>query len=144
RADGTPYPVEELPVCQVLQRGAVSMRDDIVVHRPDGRRVPLISWAAPVDIGQSGRTDSVVWVLEDLTELRQAEAARRETEGRLRTVIESMAEGLIVQDRQETIIDCNAAAGVLLGPLLQQGGSLAEDGWVREDGSPLPPGERPP
>jgi PAS domain S-box-containing protein len=143
RADGTPYPVEDLPVHQVLMRGAVSMCDDIVVHRPDGRRVPLISWAAPVDVGQSGRTDSVVWVLEDLTELRQAEAARRETEGRLRTVIESLAEALLVQDRQETVIDCNPAASALLGPLLQEGVSLAGGGWVREDGSPLPPEEHP-
>src|SRR5207244_13063871 len=92
RPDGSPYPADELPVCQVLRRGTVSMRDDIVVHRPDGRRLPLISWAAPVALGQTGRTDAVVWVLEDLTELRQAEAARRETEGRLRTVIESLAE----------------------------------------------------
>ena len=143
RPDGSPYPVEELPVCQVLQRGAVSMRDDIVVHRPDGRRVPLISWAAPVDIGQSGRTDAVVWVLEDLTELRQAEAARRETEGRLRTVIESLAEGLLVQDRQENVIDSNPAANVLLGQLLRGQSSLAEGGWVREDGSPLPPDDHP-
>ncbi len=143
KPDGTPYPVEELPVCQVLKRGAVSMRDDIVVHRPDGRRVPLISWAAPVDVGQSGRTDSVVWVLEDLTELRQAEAARRETEGRLRTVIESLAEGLLVQDRHEAIIDSNPAAGILLGQLLERPGSLAEGAWVREDGSPLPPDDHP-
>src|SRR5207253_5882060 len=130
RADGTPYPVEELPVCQVLQRGAVSMRDDIVVHRPDGRRVPLISWAAPVDIGQTGKTDAVVWVLEDLTELRQAEAARRETEGRLRTVIESLAEGLLVQDRQGTVLDSNPAAQAMLGTLLERPDTLAEAGWL--------------
>ena len=37
--------------------------------------------------------DAAVWVLEDLTALHQAEAARRDTEGRLRTVVETMAEG---------------------------------------------------
>jgi PAS domain-containing protein len=77
RADGSPYPPEELPVCQALRKGTVSMRDDIVVHRPDGRRLPLISWAAPLELGASGastaqgqRIDAVVWVLEDLSDLR--------------------------------------------------------------------------
>ena len=54
RHDGTPYPVEELPVLTALRRGATCIRDDIVVHRPDGRRIPLVSWAAPVDIIRAG------------------------------------------------------------------------------------------
>ncbi|HYT88365.1 MAG TPA: PAS domain S-box protein [Gemmataceae bacterium] len=77
RPDGTLYPVEELPVSKALDAGITSMRDDIVVHRPDGRRVPLITWAAPVELGGQGQPDGAVWVLEDLTALRQAEAAQR-------------------------------------------------------------------
>ena len=114
RPDGSPYPVEELPVFQALRRGAAAMRDDIVVHRPDGRRVPLVTWAAPVRLGGPGPTDAAVWVLEDLTALHQAEAARRDTEGRLRTVVETMGEGLIVQDRKGVVVDCNAAACAVL------------------------------
>ena len=110
RPDGSPYPVEELPVFQALRRGATAMRDDVVVHRPDGRRVPLVTWAAPVRLGGPGQADAAVWVLEDLTALHQAEAARRDTEGRLRTVVETMGEGLIVQDRNRVVVDCNAAA----------------------------------
>ena len=34
------------------------MRDDIVVHRPDGRRVPLVTWAAPVDLSGLGKDRS--------------------------------------------------------------------------------------
>src|SRR5262249_53029780 len=162
KADGSPYPVEELPVWQAQKTGAVSMRDDIVVHRPDGRRVPLVTWAAPLEVGRSGRTDAIVWVLEDLTALRQAEAARRETEGRLRTVIESLAEGLLVQDRDGVVVDQNAAARALLGSEVRgQKSELGNDPggsssltsdlwrltsgvlWLREDGSPLPPEEHP-
>ena len=58
RHDGTPYPVEELPVLTALRRGATCIRDDIVVHRPDGRRIPLVSWAAPVDISGQGRPEA--------------------------------------------------------------------------------------
>ena len=31
--------------------GATSMREDIVVHRLDGQRVPLVTWAAPIHLG---------------------------------------------------------------------------------------------
>ena len=57
-----------------------------------------------------GRADAAVWVMEDLTALHQAEAARQDTEGRLRTVVETMGEGLIVQDRNGVIVDSNTAA----------------------------------
>src|SRR5205823_399979 len=90
KPDGTVYPADELPVCMALQHGRTTMKDDIVVHRPDGRRVPLITWAAPVQLRSRGAPDAAVWVLEDLTALHQAEAARKDSEGRLRAVIETM------------------------------------------------------
>jgi PAS domain S-box-containing protein len=147
RSDGTPYPWEELPVCTALRQGATSMRDDIVVHRPDGRRIPLVTWAAPVNLGGQSRPDAAVWVLEDLTALRQAEAARHETELRLRAVIETMAEGLIVQGPTGAVAECNPAACAILGvdaDQLRTRSSLGPDGvCLREDGSPFPRDEQP-
>jgi PAS domain S-box-containing protein len=153
RPDGSNYPIEELPVFQALRKGLTAMRDDIVVHHPDGRRIPLVSWAAPVLLGPraacgaSGPVDAAVWVLEDLTALHEAEAARRDTEGRLRTILETMAEGLLVQDHTGRIIECNAASSAILGhhPEQLRGMTLAERDWIllREDSTPLPPGEYP-
>jgi PAS domain S-box-containing protein len=147
RPDGTPYPPEELPVFQALRHGRTTMRNDIVVHRTDGRRVPLVCWAAPVQLSGQTAPDAAVWVLEDLTALQQAEAARRESEMRLRAVIETLAEGLIVQDRKGTILDVNTAACALLERSAEElrGRSLFELDWtfLREDGSPLPLEEHP-
>jgi PAS domain-containing protein len=69
RPDGTPYPVEELPVVRALRQGSTTMCDDVVVHRPDGRRIPLITWAAPVSLAAAGPgvESAAVWVLQDLT-----------------------------------------------------------------------------
>ncbi len=146
-ADGTPYPVEDLPVYQALRRGLTTMRDDIVVHRPDGKRTPLVSWAAPVNLRGSGDPDAAVWVLEDLTELRQAEAARRDTELRLRAVIETMGEGLVVRDRKGAIVDCNQAACSIFGHTTEEMRGRTpfelDRQYMREDGSPLPPEEHP-
>jgi PAS domain S-box-containing protein len=159
RPDGSPYPVEELPVYLALRKGMTAMREDIIVHRPDGRRVPLVSWAAPVTLTRgnpltstlpgsgSNQPDAAVWVLEDLTALHKAEAARRDTEGRLRAILETMAEGLIVQDSTGLILDCNTTAAEILGHSSEQmrGMTRAQRDWIllREDGSPLPPEEYP-
>jgi PAS domain S-box-containing protein len=163
RPDGTLYPVEELPVYLALRKGLTAMRDDIVVHRPDGRRTPLVTWAAPIrfpdfpfgsepaepsDEGKvEGESEAAVWVLEDLTALHQAEAARRDTETRLRAILETMAEGVVVHDHTRRIIDCNTAASVILGlqPEKLRGLTLSECDWtlMREDGTMLAPEDYP-
>lgn len=141
RADGTPYPVEELPVYQALKHGRTSMRDDIVVHRPDGRRVPLVSWAAPLQLSASGELDAAVWVLEDLTAVRQAEAARRESDARVRAIVETIGEGLIVLDRGGKIVEANAAASLLFQTAPEHLGARCLDdlgyAFVGEDGAAL-------
>ncbi len=123
------------------------MRDDIVVHRPDGRHIPLVTWGTPLTLGRSSQPDAAVWVLEDLTALHQAEAARRDSEGRLRAVVETMGEGLIVQDRRGLVVESNPTACglLLLQPEVLRGQSLFTLGWVwlREDGSLLPTEEHP-
>lgn len=147
RPDGTPYPAAELPVALALRRGTASMRDDIVVHRPDGHQIPLVSWATPIDLGGQGRIDAAVWVLEDLTSLHKAETARRESEARLRAIIETMAEGLVVQDDKGLILEANPAACTILGTnsKVLRGRSLLEPSWqyLREDGSPFSPESHP-
>jgi PAS domain S-box-containing protein len=147
RPDGTAYPTEELPVSRALRLGLTTMRDDIVVHRPDGRRVPLITWAAPIDLSGHGGTDAAVWVFEDLTALRQAEAAHRESEARLRAVIETMADGLVIYDREAKVVECNPAASAIFGvpPDQMRGRSPLDPTWVhlREDGSRLRGDEHP-
>jgi PAS domain S-box-containing protein len=120
RPDGSPYPVEELPVVMALRKGVTSMRDDIVVHRPDGRRTPLVVWAAPVSLtrGSSlsyGQPEAAVWVLEDLTSLHQAEAARRSTEERYRDLVESLPLMVLQADRDMRITYFNRATQAITG-----------------------------
>ena len=97
-------------VTKALRYGQTCTANDVVVHRSDGRRVPLFTWAAPIDLGKVGRPEAAVWILEDLTALQQAEFARRESEARLRAVFETLAEGVIVQNRAGVVIEGNPSA----------------------------------
>jgi PAS domain S-box-containing protein len=147
RPDGTPYPVDDLPVAKALRYGQTCTANDIVVHRPDGRRMPLFTWAAPIDLGVLGRPEGAVWVLEDLSALQQAETARRESEARLRAVFETLAEGVIVQDKSGVVIEGNPTAASILGvPLEQLAGRTwlgPEIGCLQENGLPCAPEQHP-
>lgn len=147
RQDGSEYPVDELPVAKALRYGQTCTSNDIIVHRPDGRRIPLFTWAAPIDLGTVGRPEAAVWVLEDLSALQQAEFARRESEARLRAVFETLAEGVVVQNKAGVIIEGNPSAAHILGLTIDQliGRSwLGPDvGCLRDDGSPCPADQQP-
>jgi PAS domain S-box-containing protein len=147
RPDGTEYPWEELPVSKALRLGSTCRANDIVVHRPDGRRIPLIAWAAPISLHNTGAPDAAVWVLEDWSAMQHAELALRESETRLRAVIETMGEGVIVQDAEGAIIDSNAAACTILSvtreQLMCRAGLTREGEAFSEDGGPFPRTEQP-
>jgi PAS domain-containing protein len=75
RPDGSEYPPDELPVAKALALGVTCSASDIVVYRADGRRVALMSWAAPVQLDTAGPIDAAVWVLEDLSALQDRHTA---------------------------------------------------------------------
>ncbi len=147
RPDGSEYPSEELPVCKALRLGVTCRANDIVVHRGDGRKIPLITWAAPIDLHNTGAPEAAVWVLEDWGAIQQAELALRDSELRLRAVIETMGEGLLVHDDLGVIVDCNPTACTILGiareRLLQQAGIVPGTVCLKEDGTVFPRAEQP-
>src|SRR5207244_651697 len=140
-------PADELPIVKALRWGTTCLANDVVVHRRDGRRVPLITWAAPVDLGNLGRPEAAVWVLEDMTTLQQAELARSESDARLRATFDAIAEGLLIQDRHGTILECNPAAAAILGvaskQLVGQTWLSLDNSCVQADGTPLPADQQP-
>ena len=81
-------------------------------------------------------------IARDVTARVEAEAALRESEARHRAVVESMAEGIVVQDMDGAILSSNDAAERILGLSAHQmtGRSSVDELWraVHEDGSPWP------
>jgi PAS domain S-box-containing protein len=110
------------------------------LEQPDGQ------YRYEARIIKSG-VDEVVCIVRDVTELRRATAALRESEQRYRTVVSAMAEGIVLQDRQGVIHACNASAERILGLSQDQmmGRTSIDPRWhaVHEDGSPFPGEDHP-
>jgi PAS domain S-box-containing protein len=86
-------------------------------------------------------------IVRDVSERRALEAVLRGSEERYRAVVEGLGEGVFVQEASGNIVEANAAAQRILGVTREElvGRHMAEAPWrtLREDGSPLPPEERP-
>ena len=61
------------------------------------------------------QVDSQLTSMVDLTEWHRAESARHEIDTRLRTIVETMVEGVIVHANDGSVVSCNRAAESILG-----------------------------
>ena len=104
---------------EVLKSGTVLLiPEEEIDTRLQGRRV-LHTRKVPV-LDDAGRPDFLLGISDDITDIKQAEAALRETEIRLRTLIDAAAEFIFVVDTDGIIRLVNRRA-------VQQSGYNEED-----------------
>jgi PAS domain S-box-containing protein len=88
-----------------------------------------------------------VGVQQDVTARREVEAALHVSEERYRLLVDSLVEGVVMQDAQGNIEACNASAERILGLSADQlqGRTSLDPRWrsVHEDGSPFPGEQHP-
>ncbi len=120
-------------------RGKRAEREVILRNTRTGQDLVVRSAAAP--ILENGRIVGAVAVNSDVTERKRVEEAQRQSEAHHRAVIESLAEGITVQDVSGTIRSVNPSGERILGIAADQviGLTLADARWqaIREDGRPL-------
>ena len=87
-------------------------------------------------------TDEAVCIRRDITERKRTEEELRASEERYRSVITTMAEGVVLQQADGRITACNASAERILGLSVQQmmGRTSIDPCWqtIHEDGTPFP------
>jgi two-component system, cell cycle sensor histidine kinase and response regulator CckA len=84
------------------------------VLRADGD-VRIIHSRGEVTWGEDGRPKRMFGMMQDITELRQAELALRVSEARFRTIVEHAADALMLFDDRMTLVDVNRQACDSLG-----------------------------
>ena len=107
----------------------------------DGRTI-LCEWYNTPLVDTNGKVIGVASLVDDITERKQAEKALKVSEARYRSVIATMAEGIVVQDADGQISAFNSSALKILGLTKDQliGRSSLDPLWhaIHEDGSPFP------
>jgi len=106
RADGAAYPVEECPMWRAYTYGDSSRIDNEILWRKDGSSFPVEYSATP--ILRDGEIRGAVVAFDDVTE-------RRKVENRLRSVIETASDGIIVIDDGGAVLTFSPAAERIFG-----------------------------
>ncbi|MCC6862708.1 MAG: PAS domain S-box protein [Bryobacterales bacterium] len=100
----------EWALLRAATKGDTSIGEVIDIECADGSRRTVLSSAVPV-LGPKGEVAGGVLVMEDITALRQAEAARR----RLAAVLEATSDLVASYEPDGRVLYLNAAARALLG-----------------------------
>lgn len=111
KADGEPFALDELPGNIAIRTGAVVKSVEMLVTRPDGRRVTILSHAAPMR-DANGIVNGAVVVLHDITERKETETALRLNEQRLSAIFNGVNESLIMLDVEGRILALNETAAL--------------------------------
>ena len=104
----------------------------------NGEETWLLCDAVPAIDPATGEVGDVILSLVDVTERRRIERALRESEERFRTMVDSLADGIVLQLADFSIATCNASAERITGLTGDQmlGRAPRPEGWlaIREDG----------
>ncbi len=161
---------------ELTGRDEGSMADPFEIVHPEDRAALSAAWSAAVDAGEDfasryrylradgstiwvssratalknrhGKTDRWLVTVTDITENVEAQHRLEDSERRYRSVVATMAEGVVLQGRDGAIVTANEAASRLLGLSTEQlrGLTSVDPRWraVHEDGSDFPGAEHPP
>ncbi|MBD2125932.1 PAS domain S-box protein [Microcoleus sp. FACHB-1] len=119
--DGQLYSPHEYPLVRSLKTGEVVTNEEIEIHRNDGSRIFINVNSAPI-LDKQGQIVAAVVVFQDVSEQQAAlrerqrvEQALRESESRLRGLLEANLIGIIIGDFQGNILEVNDAWLATLG-----------------------------
>jgi two-component system CheB/CheR fusion protein len=88
RTDGSPLPHDRTPMADAVREGQSFRNEEVVIERPDGSRIHVLVNIDPVH-DAAGRVVAAINSFHDVTPLKTAEAALRDSEQRLRLALEA-------------------------------------------------------
>lgn len=139
RTDGTILPHDECPMAAALASGESFNGQEVIVERPDGERLTvLVNIAALRD--PHGHINGAINCFQDITSRKQGEEGLRDSERKIRELIDALPAAVYVTDAEGRITMFNQAAVEFSGRVPE----LGADSWCvswklyRSDGTPLP------
>ena len=103
---GKPVAPEEWASAQVVQKGQAMVGQLLEIQRFDGSRASVINSGAPI-FDAAGKIDGCAVAIQDITDLRKAQEALRQSEERLRRVVETSQIGIGFGDSTGRVFEAN-------------------------------------
>jgi PAS domain S-box-containing protein len=129
--DGTLMPLDECPTKLCLAEKRAIEGREALFERPDGTRVPIIPYPAPL-IDADGEVAGVVSMKIDITERKQAEQALAERNAQLELAQMAARVGSYTYDMiARTVRFCGASAPIYGGDMKSNLEIPAEQWWAR-------------
>lgn len=124
--DGRPLTEDELPSARVL-RGEPLVEIELVVARPDGRRIPVVGRASPVH-DQRGGVVGVVVIYRDVSAQKEVERLREEFAGMVAHDLRNPIQSILLQIDmlRRAVEEGKAPAPVAFDRLRRSGARLAQ------------------
>ncbi|HUL39360.1 MAG TPA: PAS domain S-box protein, partial [Methanomassiliicoccales archaeon] len=72
RPDGTPFSLDELPMVHSLTKGLEVRNEEMIIERPDGKRLLVLVNSAPL-FDANGKVTSAILIFEDITDRKGVE-----------------------------------------------------------------------
>ncbi len=114
KLDGSPFADEDQPFSRVMKTKRPVYNVYQVIEHPDGRRVVLSINGAPL-LDESGKVDRVVFIIEDITQRREAEAALEQSQRQLQAIFDNAQDGIMLADDAACYVDVNPALCKMTG-----------------------------
>jgi PAS domain S-box-containing protein len=96
-----------------VMREGTARGNEYVAQRKDGTTFPVMAYSAP--IRRDGKCVGIRGILVETTALKETEDALRKSESRIRAIVDTAVDGIIVVDEKGTIESVNAAVEHILG-----------------------------
>ena len=141
------HPEDRQRVVEAVARGLARKQPYEVEHRiirPDGTE-RTVREHADIRFDAQGRPMQMIGAVQDITESKRAEGELRQSEARLRAVMDVLPVGVFLADTQGRILSANPAASAIWGgrsPLPEVPPTCAEHkGWWMDTGRWVEPDE---
>lgn len=99
----------------VTDRTRAALRLEYRTRAKDGRWVWVQNWGRVIERDDDGRAVRAVGIFQDISQLKNAEAALRESEARLRTIVESSPVGIFLCDAEGQVVYRNQTIALIHG-----------------------------
>ncbi|MDF2948906.1 MAG: histidine kinase [Sedimentibacter sp.] len=95
--DGTPYPLDEMPISYSLKYGQQVRNKYMIIERADGIQIPVMVSSSPI-FNDKGTVTSVIVTFEDVTGLKLVEKALKESEEMMKSILENSCDCISMYD----------------------------------------------